>query len=142
MKRKSVIICCLFLTTAAIGKSSKQISITGRIIDYNILHIDGENQIPNEEQLVAFYQATAQKSLFQRVPLKEIARSLRSHRALILNWFRARKQFNNGIVEGLNANAKLAFRKAYGYRTLRAAEVSLYHQLGHLPEPKLTHEFC
>lgn len=75
-------------------------------------------------------------------PLKKVARSLRTHRELILNWFRAKKLFNNGIVEGLNANAKLAFRKAYGYRTFQAAEVSLYHQLGHLPEPKLTHSFC
>ena len=61
---------------------------------------------------------------------------------LILNWFRADKQFRNGIVEGLNVNAKLAFRKAYGNRTLQAAQVSLYHQLGRLPEPKLTHAFC
>jgi len=75
-------------------------------------------------------------------PLKKVARSLRTHRELILNWFRAKKLFSNGIVEGLNANAKLAFRKAYGYRTFQVAEVSLYHQLGHLPEPKLTHSFC
>jgi transposase len=75
-------------------------------------------------------------------PLKTIARSLRRHRELILNWFRAKKEFNSGIVEGLNANAKLAFRKAYGYRTFNATEVSLYHQLGHLPKPKLTHSFC
>ena len=45
-------------------------------------------------------------------------------------------------MEGLNASAKLAFRKAWGYRTFQAAQVSLYHQLGHLPEPKLTHSFC
>ena len=75
-------------------------------------------------------------------PLKKVARSLRKHRELILNWFRAKKEFNSGIVEGLNAKAKLAFRKAYGYRTFQAAEVSLYHQLGHLPEPKLAHAFC
>ncbi len=75
-------------------------------------------------------------------PLKKVARSLRKHRELILNWFRAKKEFNSGIVEGLNGKAKLAFRKAYGYRTFQAAEVSLYHQLGHLPEPELTHTFC
>lgn len=75
-------------------------------------------------------------------PLKKVARSLRKHRELILNWFRAKKEFNSGIVEGLNGKAKLAFRKAYGYRTFKAAEVSLYHQLGHLPEPKLAHAFC
>lgn len=34
-------------------------------------------------------------------PMKDIARMLRRHQPLILNWFRARKQFNNGIVEGL-----------------------------------------
>ena len=75
-------------------------------------------------------------------PLKTIARSLRRHRPLILNWFVAQKQFNSGIVEGLNTNVKLRFRKAYGYRTFDVAEVALYHQLGKLPEPELAHGFC
>ena len=60
-------------------------------------------------------------------PLKKVARSLREHRPLILNGFRARKQYNAGIVEGLNANAKRMFRKAYGYRTLDAMQVAGYH---------------
>ena len=46
------------------------------------------------------------------------------------------------IVEGLNYRVKLIIRKAYGFRTLEAAEIALYHALGRLPEPKLTHEFC
>ena len=75
-------------------------------------------------------------------PLKDVARSLRKHRELILNWFRARKQYNAGIVEGLNANVKLRFRKAYGFRTVEAMQVALYHQLGELPEPELAHRFC
>jgi transposase len=75
-------------------------------------------------------------------PLKKVARSLREHRPLILNWFAARKQYNAGIVEGLNANAKLRFRKAYGFRTFNAVQVALYHQLGCLPEPPITHRFC
>ena len=74
-------------------------------------------------------------------PIKKVARSLRQHRELILNWFRAKKQYNSGIVEGLNANVKLRFRKAYGFRTFPAIQVALYHQLGHLPEPKTTHRF-
>jgi len=45
-------------------------------------------------------------------------------------------------VEGLNYRIKLTIRKAYGFRTLKAAEIALYHALGRLPEPKLTHEFC
>jgi transposase len=34
-------------------------------------------------------------------PIKKVAQMLRSHRALILNYFRAKKQLNSGIVEGL-----------------------------------------
>jgi len=75
-------------------------------------------------------------------PIKKAARSLRDHRELILNWFRAKKQYNSGIVEGLNLQVKLRFRKAFGFRTVEAAEIALYHQLGQLPEPKLAHGFC
>ena len=90
-----------------------------------------------------FLDAWCRDAMRSRIePLKKVARSLREHRALILNWFAARKQYNAGIVEGLNANAKLRFRKAYGFRTFEAAEVALYHQLGRLPEPETTHRFC
>tara|TARA_Y100000310_G_C20320829_1_gene640672 strand:- start:61 stop:717 length:657 start_codon:yes stop_codon:yes gene_type:complete len=75
-------------------------------------------------------------------PLKVVAKSLRKHRQLILNWFVAKKQYNAGIVEGLNANVKLRFRKAYGFRTFEAIEVALYHQLGALPIPDMPHRFC
>jgi len=75
-------------------------------------------------------------------PIKKVARSLRAHRKLILNWFEARGAYSAGIVEGFNNKAKLTIRKAYGYKQLHAAEISLYHALGQLPEPKLTHEFC
>jgi transposase len=75
-------------------------------------------------------------------PIKKVARSIRRHDVLILNWFAAKKQFSAGIVEGLNYRVKLTIRKAYGFKTLDAAEIALYHALGQLPEPKLTHEFC
>jgi transposase len=75
-------------------------------------------------------------------PMKKVARMLRSHRPLLLNWFRAKGQFSSGIVEGFNTKAKLTFRKAFGFRTFRACEIALYHTLGALPEPKFTHEFC
>jgi transposase len=74
-------------------------------------------------------------------PMKKVARSLRQHRELILNWFRAKRQYNGGIVEGFKAVAKLRFRKAFGFRTFEAIEVALYHQVGRLPEPKSTHRF-
>lgn len=74
-------------------------------------------------------------------PMKKVAGTLRRHRALILNWFRAEGTISAGIVEGLNNKAKLTMRKAYGFRTAKAIEIALYHQLGDLPEPEFTHEF-
>lgn len=75
-------------------------------------------------------------------PMKRVARMMRSHRELILNWFRARGALSNGIVEGFNGKARVTTKKAFGYRTCEALEIALYHTLGDLPEPKLTHRFC
>jgi transposase len=74
-------------------------------------------------------------------PMKKVARMLRSHRELLLNWFRAKKTISSGVIEGLNNKLKLTTRKSYGFRTFRAAEVMLYHTLGDLPGPKCTHRF-
>ena len=74
-------------------------------------------------------------------PFKKIARSLRQHRELILNYFRAQKLISSGVVEGLNNKAKLTMRKSYGFRTYRVLELALYHSLGRLPEPEVTHDF-
>ena len=76
------------------------------------------------------------------VPMKKVARMLRSHRELLLNWFRAKGQVALGAVEGLNNKAKVTSRKAYGYRSFDVLKVALYHTLGDLPEPKDTHRFC
>jgi len=75
-------------------------------------------------------------------PMKKVARMLRSHRELLLNWFRARKEISAGMVEGFNNKAKLTTRKAYGFRTFRAIQVALYHNLAALPEPEMPHRFC
>jgi transposase len=74
-------------------------------------------------------------------PMKKIARSMREHRELILNYFRAQKMLSSGVVEGLNNKAKVTMRKSYGFRTFRCLELALYHSLGKLPEPVSTHEF-
>jgi transposase len=74
-------------------------------------------------------------------PIKKVALMLRRHRELILNWFRARKEFSSGIVEGLNAKAKVATRKAYGFKSFKTLELALYHNLGALPEPVQTHKY-
>jgi transposase len=75
-------------------------------------------------------------------PLKKVARSLRRHRPLLLNWFHAKGTISAGIVEGFNNKAKLTMRKSYGFREYETIELALYHQLGQLPKPKFTHEFC
>ena len=75
-------------------------------------------------------------------PMKKVARTLRSHRELILNWFRAHGELSSGAVEGLNNKVKLVTRKSYGFRTAEVAKLALLHNLGHLPEPKRTHRFC
>src|SRR6185312_11083123 len=75
-------------------------------------------------------------------PMKKIARSIRTHRPLILNWFRAHGQVSAGAVERLNNKVKLVTRKSFGFRTARVAKLALLHSLGALPEPKRTHRFC
>ena len=75
-------------------------------------------------------------------PMKKMARTLRNHRTLLLNWFRAKGAISAGTVEGFNTKAKLTLRKSYGFRTYRAMEIALYHGLGALPEPRVTHRLC
>ena len=75
-------------------------------------------------------------------PMKKVARTIRSHRPLILNRFRARGEVSSGAVEGLKNKAKLVTRKSYGFRTPQVAKLALLHNLGRLPEPKRTHRFC
>lgn len=74
-------------------------------------------------------------------PVKKVARMLRRHQPLILNWFLAGGTISAGTVEGLNNKLKVITRSSYGFRTFKAAETALYHKLGHLPEPKFTHTF-
>jgi transposase len=75
-------------------------------------------------------------------PMKKVARMLRAHEPLILNWFRAKGEISSGAVEGLNNKIRVMTRRAYGLRTFRAMEIALYHTLGRLPEPESPHRFC
>jgi transposase len=75
-------------------------------------------------------------------PMKKVARMLRSHKPLILNWFKAKGQLSSGAVQGMNLKAKLTMRKAYGFKTLKCLQIALYHELGALPETECHHRFC
>ena len=60
-------------------------------------------------------------------PMKKVARMMRTHRELRLNWIRARGVPSNGIVEGFNGKARVIAKRAFGDRTCKALEVALYH---------------
>jgi len=90
-----------------------------------------------------FLDLWTRQAMYSRLePMKEVARMLRNHKELILNWFRIKGRISQGIVEGLNGKAKVTIRKSYGFRTFRVMEISLYHALGELPMPDYIHRFC
>ena len=90
-----------------------------------------------------FLESWCTKVMRSRIePMKKVARSLRAHKNLIMNWFQARDEMISlGATEGLNNKEKVVIRKSYGFRTFRVAEIALYHALGALPEPPQTHKF-
>lgn len=73
--------------------------------------------------------------------MKKIARSLRQHRELILNYFRAQKLISSGVVEGLNNKAKVTMRRSYGFRTYRALELAFITRLASCLSPNLPTNF-
>lgn len=75
-------------------------------------------------------------------PMKKVAKMLRNHKPLILNWFKAKGRLSCGAVEGLNLKAKLTIRKAYGFKSLGCLQIALYHTLGDLPEPLCHLRYC
>lgn len=92
---------------------------------------------------IKFLDEWCRRTMRSRIdPMKKIARMLRSHRPLILNWFKAKNHISLGAVEGLNNKAKVTTKKAYGYKNFEVIKIALYHTLGNLPEPKTTHRFC
>ena len=91
----------------------------------------------------AFLDCWTQRAMRSRLePMKQVARMLRAHDALLLNWFKAKGEVSSGAVEGLNNKIRVVTRRSYGFRTYDAMEIALYHTLGRLPEPESTHRFC
>lgn len=75
-------------------------------------------------------------------PIKQFVKTLRRHEALLMNYFKAKKAFSSGAVEGLNRRINLVTRKSYGFRNFEVMKIALFHTMGNLPEPELTHRFC
>ena len=91
-----------------------------------------------------FLKVWTERALRSRLePMRKVARTLRSHECLLMNWFKAKGELSSGAVEGLNNKIRVVTRRSYGFRTYKAMEIALYHNLGRLPEPKAsTHNYC
>lgn len=92
------------------------------------------------EQFLQLWCARAMRSKLE--PVKKFVKTVRRHQSLMMNWFKAKKAFSSGIVEGLNRKINLVTRKAYGFKSYDVLKIALFHALGDLPEPELTHSFC
>jgi transposase len=91
----------------------------------------------------AFLDVWCERAMRSRLePMKKVARMVRAHEELLLNWFRAKGEISAAAVEGLNNKIRVVTRRSYGFRTYEAMEIALYHTLGRLPEPESTHRFC
>ena len=75
-------------------------------------------------------------------PIKKFAKSMRKHEDLILNWFKAKKAYSSGVVEGLNLKVNLVMRTSYGFKDFDTLKIALFHAMGDLPEPGPPHGFC
>ena len=78
----------------------------------------------------------------QLEPMKKVARMLRAHEDLLLNYFRAKRQYTSAMVEGMNHKARVSLARSYGHRSFEVLKLVLYHNLGDLPEPPSRHKFC
>jgi transposase len=74
-------------------------------------------------------------------PMKKVAKTIRSHKHLLLNWFEAKNIISLGAVEGQNNKAKVVIRKSYGFKTAEMLKIALYHKLGRLPIPNIAHRY-
>lgn len=74
-------------------------------------------------------------------PMKKVAKTIRKHKSLLLNFFEARNQISLGAVEGQNNKAKVVIRKSYGFKTAEVIKIMLYHKLGKLEVPDLAHKY-
>ena len=75
-------------------------------------------------------------------PIEKFVRTVKRHQELMMNWFEAKKAYSSGSVEGLNRKFNLVTRKSYGFRSFEVLKLALFHTMGGLPEPEMTHRFC
>jgi transposase len=92
---------------------------------------------------LAYLKAWTTRAMRSRIePMKKVARMLRRHEDLLLNYFRAKRQYTNAMVEGMNHKARVSLARSFGHRSFEILKLVLYHNLGELPEPPCSHKFC
>jgi transposase len=74
--------------------------------------------------------------------MKKVARMLRAHEGLLLNYFHAKRQYNCGVVEWLNTRARVSPEHGYWHRSTEILQLVLYPALANLPEPPSKHKSC
>lgn len=90
-----------------------------------------------------FLDRWCERALKSRIEsMQRMARTLTTHRELLLNYFRAKKELSSAVVEGLNNKVRVVTRRSYGFRELETLKIALFHTLGCLPEPELAHRFA
>lgn len=91
----------------------------------------------------AYMKAWTTRAMRSRLePMKKVARMLRRHEDLLLNYFRAKRQYTSAVVEGMNHKARVSLARSFGHRSFEVLQLALYHNLGELPEPPSKHKFC
>ena len=89
-----------------------------------------------------FFDQWCKQTMRSRIgPMKKVAKTLRSHKSLIMNWFEATNQISLGAVEGLNNKSKVVIRKSYGFKTVEMLQTMLYHKVGRLPVHEIAHRY-
>jgi transposase len=89
-----------------------------------------------------FLDEWVRKTLLSKIePMKKVAKMLRKHKSLIMNWFKVHGKLSSGVVEAMNNTAKLTIKRSYGFRQYETLKYALYHKLGALPLPECAHKF-
>ena len=133
------------LTESQETKLSDLVALNLRTVKSYILKEDFQNfwEYTYAESAAKFLDRWCNRTMRSKIePMKKVAKMLRRHRSLLLNWFHAKGAISAGIVEGMNNKVKVTTRKAYGFKSYKAIKLALFHNLGGLPEPEFTHRFC
>jgi len=133
------------------NQTESQLAKLKELVKYNLQSVKGMLLREAFQKFWTYHSAYWAKRFFdqwlQRVTesqldeMNKVAKMLKRHEQLIFNWFKTKERYSNAIVEAFNNKAKLTMRKAFGFKQFRTIEVALYHQLGNLPSPELTHKF-